>query len=330
MLSKPKFVWLGVHSEKVLEIMRKNEPAELDVYYAHSKTDKLEHLELLKDAEYVSANGIKLTDEYIMAAPKLKLIQSWSAGTDAINTALLKERGIALQNGVGFNAQAVAEMTVLLMLAANRYVSYVDRSVRKGKWLKVEMREKCHSVYGKTIGLIGMGHIGRIVTKYVHGLDCKEVIYYDPFRLSEEEEQRLNVTYMPLEEVIRNADILSLHCPATPKTEKMIGKEQLASMKRDAILINTARGKLVDEPALIEALQNGTIRGAGLDTYSPEPPAADNPLFQMDNVVLMSHGGGAVIENVEPRVKHVYDCCLAFERGEEIPKKYIVVPRPEN
>lgn len=327
-MGKPNFLWLGIHSEKVLEIMKRNEPEGLDVHYTHSKTDKEEHLALLKDAEYVSANGIKLTDEYIMAAPKLKLVQSWSAGTDGINKELLKERGIAFQNGVGFNAPAVAEMAVMLMLGVNRYVSYVDPAIRSGRWLKVEMREKCHSVYGKTVGLIGMGHIGKIVSRYVLGMDAEKVIYYDPFRLSEEEEAKLNVTFMPFEDVLKNADILSLHCPATKETEKMIGKSQLEMMKRDAILINTARGKLVDEPALVEALQNGTIRGAGLDTYDPEPPMADNPLFKLDNVVLMSHGGGAVIENVEPRVQHVYNCCLAFERGEDAPKKYIVVPRP--
>lgn len=328
-MPKPKFVWLGIHSDTVLEIMRRNEPEGLDVYYTKSKNDKEEHFALLKDAEYVSANGIKLTEEYLKAAPKLKLVQSWSAGTDAINVELCKQLGIAVQNGVGFNAQAVAEMTVMLMLAVSRYVSYVDRAIRSGRWLKVEMREKCHSVYGKVVGLVGMGHIGRIVARYVQALDCKEVIYFDTFRLPEEEEKRLGLRYLPLDEVIKEADILSLHCPSTPQTNKMIGKAQLESMKNDAILINTARGKLVDEAALVEALKNGTIRGAGLDTYDPEPPQKDNPLFELDNVVLMSHGGGAVLENVEPRVKHVYDCCLAFERGEEIPSKYIVVPRPE-
>ncbi len=326
-MSIPKILWFGEFSAQVKEMMRDEAPEGFDLLFIESKTDRDEHLRKLAEADYISPNGIKLTDEYILAAKRAKLIQCWGTGVDAFNLELLKNQNIALQTGAGLNAAAVAEMTVLHMLAVNRRLIYVDRTVKSGRWIKNEMRDQCHSIYGQTIGLIGMGNIARTVAKYLQAMDVKEILYYDVNRLDNETEKKLGVRYCELDDVIRNADILSLHIPLTDSTRKLMNKEKLALMKSDAILVNTARGGIIDEEALAEALQNHQIRGAGLDTFSPEPPDPKNPLFQLDNVVVTSHGGGAVIENIRPRIRHVYDCIKKFEQGEPIDKKYVVLER---
>ncbi len=327
----PKILWLGVFSEGVKKIMRDNAPHGFDLMFVESKTDKQEHLAALAQCDYLSVNGIKLTEEYVRAAKKLKLIQLWGAGVDSYDLNLLKELNIALQNGVGFNAPAVAEAAVMLMLAVNRQLIYADASVREGRWIKSEMRDQNHSLYGKTIGILGFGSIGRLVCELVYGMKAARVLYYDPFRAQPEVERSLGAEYAEMDDVLRQSDVVSLHMPLIKEgpsgTRGIISRERLAMMKEDAILINTARGGLVDEMALYEALRDGRIRGAGLDSFSPEPPAADNPLFSLRNVVLMPHIAGAVVENIVPRVKHVYGCIAKFEKGESCDPRYVILPR---
>ena len=326
-MENPKILWFGEFSDKVKEMMRSEAPDGFDLLFVRSKSDREEHLRVLAEADYISPNGILLTDEYILAAPKLKLIQCWGAGMDAFHLELLQERNIALQSGAGLNASAVAEMAVLHMLALNRRLLYVDRTVRSGRWIKSEMRDQCRSIYGKTIGLLGMGNIARKAAGYLKAMDAGRILYYDIRRLSPEQEAELGVEFQELDDVVKQADILSIHLPLTERTKKLINRERLAMMKPDSILINTARGGIVDEEALIDALENHRIRGAGLDTFAQEPPAADNPLFAMDNVVVTSHGGGAVVENILPRIRHVYDCIVKFERGEPADPNYVVLKR---
>lgn len=326
-MDKPKILWLGTFSEHVKELMRKNAPDGFEIMFVQSKTDREEHLRALAQADYVSPNGIKLTKEYIEAAPNLKLIQLWGAGIDDYDLDWLKSRNIALQNGVGFNAPAVAEMAILHMLAVNRHLVYVDRTLRSGKWIKSEMRDRCSSLYGKTVGLVGMGNIGRVMARYLHGLDAGQVLYYDIRPMPGAQEEALDVEFCELDDLIRRSDIISLHLPLNDKTRKLIDRRRIGMMKPSAVLINTARGGIVDQEALVEALQAHRIRGAGLDSYDPEPPVAGDPLLQLDNVVLTPHTGGAVVENVEPRIQHVYHCISKFERGEPIDQKYVILTR---
>lgn len=326
-MSRPVILWFGEFSEQVKGMMREQAPEGFEILFIDSRTDREEHLRKLAEADYISPNGIPLTDEYIRAAKKAKLIQVWGAGVDAYPKELLKERNIALQNGVGLNAPAVAEMAVLHILALNRRLRYVENAVRSGRWIKNEMRDQCHSVYDQTVGIIGMGSIGRRVAEILWAMNVKRIVYYDIFRLSPDMERELHAEYKELDDVFRQADILTLHLPLTENTRCLVNRERLSLMKPDAILINTARGGLIDEAALVEALQKHRIRGAGLDTYAPEPPAKDNPLFGLENVVLTSHGGGAVIENIGPRIRHVYDCIVRFEKGEKENPKYVVLTR---
>ena len=322
-----KLLWFGTFSERVMQLMRNNAPENLELLFIRSKTDREEHLRALAQADYISPNGIKLDRQYIQAAKNLKLIQLWGAGVDGYDLDFLREKNIALQNGAGFNAPAVAEMAVLHMLAVNRRLVYADRTLRTGKWIKSEMRDQCNSLYGKTVGLLGMGNIGQILARYLHGLDVGRVLYYDIRRLPEVREAQLGVTFFPLDDVVAQADIISLHMPLNDGTQNLMDRRRIALMKPDAILVNTARGGIVDEQALAQALREHKIRGAGLDSFSPEPPQADNPLFQLDNVVLTPHTGGAVVENVEPRIRHVYRCIAQFENHEPIDPKYVILPR---
>ena len=193
--------------------------------------------------------------------------------------------------------------------------------------LGLEGKSDTVSLYGKTIGIVGFGNIGRRLCELVYGMKAGRVVYYDAFRASPETERSLNAEYMELDDLLRVSDVVSLHLPLNEGTRHIVNAEKLALMKPDAILINTARGAIVDEAALVEVLKARRIRGAGLDTFDPEPPAPDNPFFALDNVVLTSHGAGAVFENIPPRVQHVYDCIVKFEKGEPVDERFVIVRR---
>jgi phosphoglycerate dehydrogenase-like enzyme len=177
---------------------------------------------------------------------------------------------------------------------------------------------------GKTVGLIGMGNIGKNLTKLLKGFDCK-ILYYDVCRLTSEDERALSIIYTAFEELMKNSDVVSLHLPLTPETKNLINAETLAMMDRNAILINTARGGLVDEKALINALQQGMIAGAGLDVFAMEPIDPNSPLLTMNNVVLSPHVAGSTLNNMPDRAKHIARNLNAFITGSEISKADIIV-----
>ena len=176
------------------------------------------------------------------------------------------------------------------------------------------------------MGLLGMGNIAQAVVKKLSGFGA-EMIYYDARRLPEETEAALNVRYVSFDELIQTSDILSLHVPMTPSTAKIIGAKQLEMMKSGSILINTARGGLVDEAALYQALKKGPLYAAGLDAYEEEPPAADCPLFALDNVVLSDHCGNSTIDSVVSVTRHALGNIAKFEQGETLNAADVVVPR---
>ena len=296
-MSRPKILWFGIFAPHVKEMMREMAPEGFDLLFVNSKEDKEEHLRLLEQADYIAPNGIKMTDEYIRAARHAKLIQLWGAGVDAYNQNVLREMNIALQNGVGLNAPAVAEMVMLHVLVLNRHYRYVDSAVRSGKWVKNEMRDKCNSVYGKTVGLIGMGNIGRKVAQFMHGLDVDQVFYYDIWPLPDAEEKALSVSFLEMDEIFRQSDIVSLHVPLTDATRKLVNRERLAMMKPSALLINTARGGIVEEAALADALRSGRLAGAMVDVFEKEPLPAGSPLADVPNCLFTPHIAGVTRES---------------------------------
>ena len=252
------------------------------------------------DADFIVADAISPVSARLMDAfPSLKLVHSEGVAYNAIDVAAARERGIVVCNNAGANAGAVAEQAVLLMLACLRHLREGDTAVRTGRQIKVKERlmvEGIRELGDCTVGLVGMGAIAQQTAVRLHAFGC-DVAYWNHRRRPADFEAEFEVRYLPLDELARTCDIVSIHVPVTPETENMVDAEFLASMKPDAILINTARGEIVDQVALARALEEGIIGGAGLDTLSPEPVQLDHPLAQLegdaaDRLVLSPHIGG--------------------------------------
>ncbi|MCD8125671.1 MAG: phosphoglycerate dehydrogenase [Lachnospiraceae bacterium] len=324
-----KIAWLELHDPEVVRLEDSILPESFEVVRPVSATDSEEHKRLVEDADYIIAGSIRITREYMQAARKLKMIQKSGIGVDKIDCVAAKEMGIPVCITAGANAVPVAELTMGLMFAVNRRISYVDASMRRGEWVRPRMRAQCRMIHGKTVGLLGIGNIAREVAKMLQGFEGTRIIYYDKIKLSDEEERRLKVTGVSFEELLRQSDILSIHIPLLPSTRHMIGKEQLAMMKSSSILINTARGGIVDESALIEALKNGTLRGAGLDSFEQEPINQDNELLTLGNVVLSCHCGGGVVDNVLHVTEHVYGNIVKHASGQAQDPRDVIVPSRE-
>jgi D-3-phosphoglycerate dehydrogenase len=223
-----------------------------------------------------------LTADVMAAAPGLRAIAKYGVGTDNIDLDYCKEKGIPVSKTIGANSEAVADYTFALILALARKIPMIDRQCRKKDWAKITTSD----VSGKKIGLIGLGAIGKGVAKRAKGFGM-EVYAYDIY-WDEEYALESDVKYAAVEGIIKECDFISLHTPLTEETRNMIGKNELELMKKDAFIVNTARGGLIDEDALLEALIEGRIGGAGLDVFSKEPPD-DDRWYTLDNVILGSH-----------------------------------------
>ncbi|MFC2041096.1 2-hydroxyacid dehydrogenase [Chloroflexota bacterium] len=287
-----------------------------------NSTDE-EFIEQVRDADFLVCSRTghpkgRFPDQMIREATRLKLILSLGQGTDQVPMRIALERGIPVVNSGGANAIAVAEHAVLLMLAVMRRLLPSVETIRKGKFrtdLGLESNY-FHQLYEKTVGIVGLGSIGQRVAKMVRGFDAK-VIFTEKSEAPLSIVTDLQARRVNLEELLSSADIISLHVPLLESTRRMIGWKQLTMMKPSAILINTSRGDVVDEEALIRALREKKIVGAGLDVFEQEPTSLDNPLLSMDNVVATPHTGGVASENLAPRIKIVWDNVLRVWEGKE-------------
>lgn len=317
-----KIFWNDLHSDKMKELILNNLPSGFEVVFPQTRSAE-EHKRLIADADYVIAGASGLTREILTEAKKLKMIQKFGVGLNKIDLEAAKERNIPVFITAGANASCVAEMALGLMISVNRCIAYVDRSVRRGEWLKTEMRTKGYTMDGKEIGFVGFGNIAKQLHRMLKGFEvtCR---YYDAFRMTPEKEAEYGITYCSLEELMQTSDIITVHAPLTEQTKGMINERLIGMMQKDAILINTARGGVVDEQAMIRALQAGQIRGAGLDTYENEPLEDGSPLRTMENVVLTCHCGGSTIDNMLPRLQHTYGNILKFAAGEAIDARDVV------
>ena len=253
-----------------------------------------ELLERIQDADVIVTKEMPVSGELIRQFPdSVKLICEAGTGYNNLDLAAAKEKGIMVCNIPAYSTQRVAQTAIMLILNLSSAMQVQMAMLAKGnhdnftKNLQVPNVE----VNDKTLGIIGAGHIGREVIRIAKAMDMKILVYT---RTPKEDGD--GIRYVDLETLLRNSDYVSLHCPLTPQTRHMINKDTLAMMKPEAFLINTSRGALIDEPALIEALQNGVIAGAGLDVQEVEPPAEDNPLYTMSNVLLTPHMGWKGLE----------------------------------
>jgi phosphoglycerate dehydrogenase-like enzyme len=271
----------------------------------------------LPEIDYMIGFGEpSMDDAFYRAAPKLKLLQLVSAGYDRCDIEAARRAGVPICNNGGANAVAVAEHALLLMLAVSRRLAWQHANVAAGRWRGNNIADvKLFELYGRTLGIIGLGTIGKKVARLAAAFGM-DVIYYDTTRLTEDQTDALDVRFRLLEEVLRSADLVSLHVPLTPATRHMIGAAELALMKPTAYLINTSRGPVVDEVALYAALAENRIAGAGLDVFDQEPPPSDNKLFGLDNVILTAHMAGPTWDNQYTRFRNAYDNVQRVARGE--------------
>jgi phosphoglycerate dehydrogenase-like enzyme len=240
---------------------------------------------LLPDAEVLLHVLKPVTASAIADAPRLRLIQKIGVGVNTIDLDAARARGIAVANMPGTNTPAVVEATLLLMLAALRHLAGLDRACRAGRgWaMGGRLQERVGELRGCTVGLVGAGMVTAALVPVLHAVGAR-VIYW-----ARRTRPDLGIEHRELPDLLNDSDIVSLHLPLVPATERLINRAALARMKPSAILINTARGGLVDEMALVEALTAGRLRGAGLDVFAMEPLPADHPLLALENVVLMPH-----------------------------------------
>lgn len=243
-------------------------------------------------------------------APRLKVISRYGVGVDKVDIAAATAHGVAVTTTPGANSVAVAELAIALMFALARHIPYHDRMVKGGGWARVTGIE----LTGLTLGLIGLGRIGQEVAKRVAGFGMR-VLYYDPVTLPESLTAGLGVEYRPLESLLAESDVISLHLPFTPTTANMINRETLACLKPSALLINTSRGGLVDEQALYEALDAGRLGGAACDVFEKEPPG-DIPLIQHDRFIAVPHIGSTTQQTTLRMGRMASENLLAVLRGE--------------
>src|SRR5687767_39933 len=241
---------------------------------------------------WVVRGATKVTRRLLDAAPRLRWVARAGAGLDNIDVGAASERGIGVLNVPGANAVAVAELVLGLMLALFRRIPAADAAVRRGEWEKMQGRE----LRGKTLAIVGLGKIGGAVARRARAFEM-ECIGFDPV-VSAADARAMGVEPVALDDLFPRADVLTLHAPMLPETAGMVGAAQLKRMPRGAVLINAARGALVDEAALVEALRSGALAGAALDVYAEEPPKA-SPVLSLPNVVLTPHIGAATVEAQE-------------------------------
>jgi D-3-phosphoglycerate dehydrogenase len=234
-----------------------------------------------------------VTRRVIEAADQLLVIARAGVGVDNIDVEAARERGIEVLNSPEATVTSVAELAVGLMLAVARKIAFSDRKMRAGEWVKKYAEGM--ELSGKVLGVIGAGRIGSIVARICRFGFNMQVLYYDPVRNPKLEEET-GAKYATLEEVLKTADIVTIHVPLMPETKHLINEEKLKLMKKTAILINTSRGAVVDTNALVKALREGWIAGAGLDVYEEEPLPPGHPLTTLDNVVLTPHIGASTHE----------------------------------
>lgn len=253
-----------------------------------------ELFELCSDADALIVNKVEVDEALLEACPKIKYVGTFATGYNVVDIEACRRRGITVCNAPDYSTHAVSQHTFALLLALYGQICNYDKSVRDGDWIK--SNTFCYfpyptsELYGKRFGVYGYGNIGKAVAKIAEAFGAEVVI---STRTPPKDCPYKQVTF---EEMLKTCDVVSLHCPLTEKTAKMIDAEALKLMKKSAVLINTARGGLVDERALADALNDGTIGGAGLDTVAAEPMRADNPLYGAKNCIITPHIAWTALE----------------------------------
>ncbi len=319
---RPLILSIDDQPPKVRDLMEHLKPEGFDLLFPSA--NRLELLEQIARADYLLVERARLTDELLAAAHKVRLIQKCGRGVEDIDVAAVSRLGIPLCCTPGANSIGTAELTVALMLAVYRRLCTLHAALRGGRWLKFDARLSTYELRDKAVGIVGAGSVGQEVARILTRGFRSRVSYYSRRPLPPDVENDLSLVYRPLDRLLHESDIVSLHIPLTPETRHIINARRLAQMRPTAVLINTSRGAIVDEKALIEVLRDGTIAGAGLDVFEREPPDPSNPLLHLENVVLTPHCGGGTMESMRRVFARAFDNISRVERGEPLPQEDII------
>ena len=302
------------YSGRPLEILEGELPEGFRAAFLPAQTQEALQNEIA-GAEYLLAGGrLKITREALDQAGSLRMIQRSGVGLDALDLDAIREKGLPLYVNQGVNAESVAEHALLLILASLRRLPEIDRNTKNGIWKKQEQGVRTEELKGKTVGIVGMGHIARILAELLRPFGVK-LLYWNRSRAEEDFEQRFGLRYVGLEELLESSDVVTLHCALAPETRHLIREETIARMKPGAILVNTARGGLVDTAALAAALRNGRLSFAALDVHEQEPIPADYALKELDNVILTPHVAGVTADSFRAMMHDALRNIRCFEEG---------------
>lgn len=294
-------MWIHINDPLAEEATQKliNSLPEAKITIEHYEKDELK--EKVKDFDVlVVRSATKATREIIENGKNLKLIARAGMGLDNVDLEAAKEKGIKVVNTPGANSLSVAELVVGYMLSIYRHIVTGTTSLRDGKWEKKKL--KGLELTGKTLGIVGFGHIGKLVRKLITGFDM-EVLVFDVFEIPEEVQKEYNVKQVSFEELIKNSDIITLHVPLNEKTKHLISEKEFEMMKDNIVIINAARGGVIDEAALLKYLESGKVLGAGLDVFEEEPPTSETQLKLLNHpMVVATPHIGATTKEAQRRV----------------------------
>lgn len=306
-------------SDEALANFQSVAPEGLDVGWVNSGLPLDEQEPDLRDAQVAVVAGGVVTVDVAGRAPNLKLVQTTSAGTDTLDKTALGEMGVRVSNNGGGNAVAVAEHTIALLVSTIRKLQLQFNAVKAGEWaadIRQAWFSQANEIAGKTVGIVGLGRIGSRVARRLQGWEC-DIIYSDVVDPEPGIEEELDLRRVELDDLLRDADIITLHVPLTSMTRGMISDREFDLMKPTAVFINACRGPVVDEAALIRAMEGGKVAQAGLDVLEEEPTSPDNPLLHMDNVLVTPHLASFTQESGEKsRTFAMYNAARVL-RGED-------------
>lgn len=305
------------------ERLRSLLPPGMVLTHANARGD--EHLkEIIADADYAISGQVGVSGDVLKAARKLKLLHKWGVGVDNLDVDTARALGIKVARTTGSNSVPVAEFTLGLTIAALRGLAIGHAELKKGNWRGLTAQGMdTFMLSGKTVGIIGFGAIGQQVARLLKGFGCP-ILYSKRHRLPAEEEADLGARFATLAEVYAQADVITLNCPLTPETAGLIDRAALKAMKKTAVLVNVARGGIVVEPDLIEALKAREIHAAAFDVFEIEPLPSDSPLLQLDNLVVTPHLASLASDNFEKTVNQMFGNIARVSRGEPVPERDIV------
>lgn len=304
-------------TEDVYDVIRSQMPPGWRLITLTGDT-KAEWRAQIRDADFMIVADWALTAEDLDAMPRLTMVQHQGVGHERIDRQALRARGIPLALCPAGTTIGVAEHTLLLILAVYKRLVVADAKMRQGMWLQWGLRSTSFELCGKTLGLVGFGRIGQAVAKRAHAFEAR-ILYHDSgIPTPPAEAKAWRVESVGLEDLLRRSDIVSVHVPTTDETRKFMNADRFGRMKSSAVFINTSRGAVVDEPALIHALRAKLIAAAGLDVFEKEPIQPDNPLLAMDNVVLTPHIAAGTVDALTEKMRSVFENLQRCVKGEAV------------